>query len=67
MGDRGGGGVEVTGSRCRWWGQSQDGHTCPVWLKSEPLGLVLDVLDISTCGSFEFSAPGLVSQVFGSL
>ena len=39
----------------------------PVWLKSEPLGLILDVLDISACGSFEFGTRGLVSWVFEPL
>ena len=52
------------------------GHDCgmgipalclPVWLISEPLGLILDILDISTCGSFKFGAPGLVSWVFEPL
>ena len=46
------------------------GHDCgmgvpalclPVGLKSEPLGLVLNVLNVSTCGSFKFGTPGLVS------
>ena len=45
----------------------RDGHTCPVWLKSKPLGLVLDILDLSACGSFEFGTPGLVSWVFEPL
>ena len=31
MGDRGGRGVEVTGSRCRWWVQSRDGHPVGRW------------------------------------
>ena len=39
----------------------------PVWLKSEPLGLILNILNISACGSFEFSAPGLESWVFEPL
>ena len=30
VGDWGGGGVEVTSSRCRWWVWSWDGCTCPV-------------------------------------
>ena len=61
----GGGGERVGGGHNH--GMGVPALCLPVWLKSEPLGLVLNILDVSTCGSFKFGTPGLVSQVFKSL
>ena len=71
MGDQGGRGVEVTGSRgvgggCDC-GMGTPALCLPVWLKSEPLGHVLNIIDVSAYGSFKFGSPGLVSWVFKPL